>query len=334
VALAPDGGFRYLANPGFRGEDSFIYRAVAGGQQSEPATVSITIKAASNFDLWSREFGGNGHAYAVVGQHLTWDEARQAAEGVIFGGSSSHLTSVTSQAEANQIISQGATESGAWLGGYQDRAAPDYSEPAGGWRWSTGEPFDFTLWMQGEPNDWPGLGSEDFLETIAWGPTTFLWNDIHGSYGYGGFSVETPDSPTPFAGDDMFQVAAGEPRLVEAPSVLANDRYGHASVTIEPQTGLDHGAIQANPDGSFVYTPDAGFVGLDSFVYRLTTVDGVSNLARCTFKVGLDEYPTLAEPKTYSTFEDEPICSGAPRTAIRRCCASSWLRLPRTANSS
>ena len=31
-----------------------------------------------------------------------------------------------------------------WLGAYQVRTAADYTEPAGGWKWVTGEPFAFS----------------------------------------------------------------------------------------------------------------------------------------------------------------------------------------------
>jgi hypothetical protein len=39
------------------------------------------------------------------------------------------------------------------MGAYQDRTAPDYSEPSGGCRWVTGEPWGYTDWFPGEPNN-------------------------------------------------------------------------------------------------------------------------------------------------------------------------------------
>src|SRR5437868_6787923 len=43
VALAPDGGFRYLPNPGFAGDDGFLYRARAADGESALTTVTITV---------------------------------------------------------------------------------------------------------------------------------------------------------------------------------------------------------------------------------------------------------------------------------------------------
>ncbi|MFO0900686.1 MAG: Ig-like domain-containing protein [Pirellulales bacterium] len=310
VALAPDGGFRYLPNRGFVGEDSFVYRAYAGGEASQPATVLVTTKASSNFDIWSREFGGNGKAYAVVGERLPWADARDAASFVEFDGVGSHLATITSQAEADAILRLRASQSNAWLGGYQDRTAPDFAEPAGGWRWITGEPFDYDQWMPGEPNNWVGAGDEDFLETLGWGETTFWWNDVADLAGYGGYSVETTEAVTPFAGDDLFQVAVGLPRSVEAAGYLFNDRYGRATVTFDIVSAPAHGTVVVQADGSITYTPAPDFTGLDVVAYRLHTADGASNAARIVFKVGLDEYPLEISIRNYSTFEDYPITTG------------------------
>jgi hypothetical protein len=70
---------------------------------------------------------------------------------------------------------------GPFLGGYQDRLASDYSEPRGGWRWVTGEPWAASNWDQygnGEPNnDAGGSLSEDVLTMDRrWGGVC-VWND-------------------------------------------------------------------------------------------------------------------------------------------------------------
>ncbi len=45
ISLATDGSFTYEPNPNYSGADSFTYRAVSGGIQSTPATVTITVNA-------------------------------------------------------------------------------------------------------------------------------------------------------------------------------------------------------------------------------------------------------------------------------------------------
>ncbi len=36
------------------------------------------------------------------------------------------------------------------------RQAPGAREPYGGWTWATGEPFEFSAWIPGQPNNWEG----------------------------------------------------------------------------------------------------------------------------------------------------------------------------------
>jgi hypothetical protein len=113
---------------------------------------------------WRVEDGGNGHWYAARRWDFpkTWPEARDAA--IARGG---YLACVTSAAEsqwlgANMTLEQpgcGLGRMGWHLGGYQDRSAPDYAEPASGWRWVSGERWAFTAWLT-EAN-YPGLQGGD-----------------------------------------------------------------------------------------------------------------------------------------------------------------------------
>ncbi len=66
---------------------------------------------------------------------------------------------------------------GPWIGAYQDRNDPNYSEPDGGWKWVTGEPWGvYTNWEPGEPNN--GGGIEDYGHAdIYSGVPGIHWND-------------------------------------------------------------------------------------------------------------------------------------------------------------
>jgi hypothetical protein len=70
------------------------------------------------------------------------------------------------------------------------------------------------------------------------------------------------------------QLVKSQALSVTAPTgVLANDVAGsesHAAVV----TGPEHGTLELAADGSFTYTPTAGFAGIDSFIYRATDADG------------------------------------------------------------
>ena len=106
-----------------------------------------------------------------------------------YEGYSGHLVSITS-AEENQFVFENlpsAIQGNYWIGGLQNAAAPDYSEPAGGWRWVTGENFNYLNWQDGEPNDGQGFPPvEDKLQILSNGK----WNDSPGTAPLGGYVVE------------------------------------------------------------------------------------------------------------------------------------------------
>ena len=79
----------------------------------------------------------------------------------------------------------------------------------------------------------------------------------------------TPVAPTSVA--DGYAVKAGHALSVTAAQgVLANDTDNNGQslgVSLATNGGPQHGALTLNADGSFTYTPDAGFAGTDSFTY-------------------------------------------------------------------
>ncbi len=135
---------------------------------------------------WRVADGGNGHWYAAKRWDApsTWEQSMARAE--LEGG---HLACLTSAAE-NQFISDSSnlyqsgcalSQEGWHLGGYQDLNASDYSEPAGGWRWISDEPWQYTAWLTDVPGgDRPnnyGNGGEQYLKMseMPWAPR---WDDI------------------------------------------------------------------------------------------------------------------------------------------------------------
>ncbi len=127
----------------------------------------------------------NGHYYEeiLVPGGLNWFAAKAAAESRYFMGVQGHLATITSAQEDNFI----GTISGyqRWLGGFQPPGSP---EPAGNWQWVTCEPFSYTNWRSGEPNNSHG---EDVIEKLPGG-----WNDLSSSWTRGGYVVEY-GGPTP-----------------------------------------------------------------------------------------------------------------------------------------
>ena len=139
---------------------------------------------------WTLATGGNGHSYELVQNSVTWSAAKAAAEAR--GG---YLATITSAAE-QAFVESLSVSSGVWLGGYQDHSSPAYSEPHGGWRWVTNEPWSYSNWAYGEPNN---LGGEDWLEMSYYFGKK--WNDLP-TASTQGFIVEfegTSKAPTDIA---------------------------------------------------------------------------------------------------------------------------------------
>ncbi|RIK75719.1 MAG: hypothetical protein DCC68_20750 [Planctomycetota bacterium] len=207
VTLAANGAFHYRPDANFAGEDTFMYRVTDGIIASEPATVTITVSAVNDAPTTSRDVyetdvgevletrggttppfvptttqfiwpiseGGNGHVYERVTFSEAWDTARTLAAASTVLGVSGHLATITSAAEQaffNSITT--LTNTAGWLGGRQNANAPGYSEPAGGWTWLTQEPWSFTNWASGEPND---SSSADSAVYIAADGANLSWND-------------------------------------------------------------------------------------------------------------------------------------------------------------
>jgi hypothetical protein len=106
------------------------------------------------------------------------------------------------------------------------------------------------------------------------------------------------------ATDDSYTVAAGQMLSVPAAGVLANDMQPGGGIPDRAWLvgGASHGSVTFNTDGSFTYTPDAGFVGDDSFTYEagLGMTAMTSNLATVAIRVtdgdGQNHPPVLTAP--------------------------------------
>jgi CSLREA domain-containing protein len=93
-------------------------------------------------------------------------------------------------------------------------------------------------------------------------------------------------SQPPVAGDDLYAANAGETLSVAAPGVLENDfdpEGGALSASLV--SGAANGALTLNADGSFTYTPAAGFSGSDSFTYSASDGGGGSDTATVRISV-------------------------------------------------
>ena len=79
-----------------------------------------------------------------------------------------------------------------------------------------------------------------------------------------------PANSAPVAADDAYDAEQDGTLVVDAANgVLANDADPDGDdLTAVLEVGPANGTLTLNPDGSFAYTPNPGFVGSDSFSYR------------------------------------------------------------------
>ena len=149
-------------------------------------------------------FTGNGHFYeaVTVSGGISWFDAKVAAESRTFEGIQGHLATINSAQENRFIVGNfpdaegtrvdgGDRKAGYWLGGFQPANS---SEPNSDWQWVTGEPFFYTNWSPGEPNQFRGR-QEDCLHPAGDGNST--WNDELCERLWAGYFVEyNPSRPS------------------------------------------------------------------------------------------------------------------------------------------
>lgn len=157
---------------------------VLDSESGKSGSVSVDV-APANIVLNS----ANGHYYGAVDTKtlISWSQAKTAAQALRYKGMAGHLVTLTSAAENSFVAAHfpGDSVKSYFAGGFQDLSAPDYSEPAGGWKWITGEPWAFTNWHGGEPND---AGSTSNVMNLY---PDDSWNDAIDNDGHGfGYIVE------------------------------------------------------------------------------------------------------------------------------------------------
>ncbi|MFM8983901.1 MAG: flagellin, partial [Spartobacteria bacterium] len=115
--------------------------------------------------------------YSVISGSFTWQQAK--ADAIARGG---HLVTITSAEEWQRVLLKApASDSrNLWIG-----ATDENTE--GQWEWVTGEPWSYSNWASGEPNDAWWLGGEDYGHKYA---NTPYWNDLPNNPSLFGLSVD------------------------------------------------------------------------------------------------------------------------------------------------
>lgn len=106
-----------------------------------------------------------GKRYKLIDTKMTWNDSKAYCE-----SNGGYPATITSEDE-NLFVYDNLTKTSGyycWYGGTDKNAE-------GTWEWITGEPWDYTDWLPGQPDD---NGNEDYLHAHS---SSKGWND-HKSY--------------------------------------------------------------------------------------------------------------------------------------------------------
>jgi hypothetical protein len=158
-----------------------------------------------------------------------------------------------------------------------------------------------------------GDGSFEYTPTPGFlGSDSFLYNVTDGTSESEPAAVSlfvvVPNDP-PIVQQDTYETPLDVALLVEAPGVLSNDTDPEGDLmAVLLQSDVAHGTLLLEVDGSFVYTPELGYQGFDTFVYEVSDGYNESVQGTVTLAVGDVSYPPEATDDTLLA------ASGVPRT--------------------
>ena len=208
--------------------------------------------------------------------------------------------SATNPTGTNHTVTAVYTLNGLPLGGKEIMIAVDSGPNAGllyhGFTDAEGKA---TLTYTGD-----GGAGTDTIEAITW-MTLYSGQYIHAIKVW-----QTPPPPNqpPVANDDAYSTGEDTALLVVAPGVLGNDSDADGDpLTAALDTGPGNGTLTLNADGSFTYTPDSDFNGIDSFIYHANDGSADSNNATVTITVDAVNDPPVANDDAATTDEDTAV---------------------------
>jgi VCBS repeat-containing protein len=126
------------------------------------------------------------------------------------------------------------------------------------------------------------------------------------------YEVDDPSNAAPVAVADSYTVEQDDVLTVdEERGVLSNDSDADGdALTAELQSNVSYGTLTLNADGSFVYTPDAGFIGEDEFTYTAFDGEDYSGAVTVTITVTAASVPNtapVAVADSYTVEQDDVL---------------------------
>ena len=146
------------------------------------------------------------------------------------------------------------------------------------------------------------LGSDQFTYQASDGTSTSSVATVS-------LNVTGTDDP-PVSANDSYSLLVPGTLSIQSPGVLSNDSdINGQAITAQLVSNPGHGSLTLNANGSFSYTPVAGFYGTDSFTYQANDGTLSSNVATVTISV---YGKPVAVADTYSANENTTLTVSAP----------------------
>jgi VCBS repeat-containing protein/predicted outer membrane repeat protein len=314
-----DGSFDYTPALNYNGSDSFTYHANDGALNSSIATVSITITPVNDAPVANSQSVTTAEdtlkaitltATDVDGDPLTWSIVTPPAHGALTGTAPNlnytpNLNyngpdSFTFKVRDGTVDSNIATVS-ITITPVND--APVANPQSVTTTEDTAKAITLTATdVEGDTLTWsivtpPAHGTlTGTAPALTYTPDanyngpdsfTFKVNDGHVDSNVATVTITvTPVNDAPVAVVDSYVTNEDTTLIVDAPGVLGNDTDAENDpLTAILNVGPTHGDLTLNANGSFVYTPDANYFGIDSFTYHANDGKLDSNIATVTIVI-------------------------------------------------
>ncbi len=127
------------------------------------------------------------------------------------------------------------------------------------------------------------------VDGVSVGPvTTYTFTDVGESHHSITALFTFIGNHAPVATDDSYEVEEGSTLVVSESGILANDSDADGNtlaVALPVTVDTANGTLECFVNGAFSYTPDTGFVGIDTFQYIVTDGQDTSPTATVTIAV-------------------------------------------------
>lgn len=150
----------------------------------------------------------------------------------------------------------------------------------------------------------------------AYGSDVFTYElrDVNGGIDTGSVTLDVaPVNDLPIALGEGHATAEDTPLVITAPGILANDSDVDGDVLVATVgTPPAHGSVIVEPDGGFVYTPEADANGIDGFTYSVSDSRGGAATAAVGITLSAVNDAPVPTADSYGVAEDATLVIGAP----------------------